>query len=126
MNYKRKRPKHQRAGCLLCKPHKDERIGKNNKDKTKRQDKCIADKAKGGNMNETYRDKKPFNRYTEWKKYEEWQIERHQLPARPGNHTTVAEVAYSHGWYDGIKFMAEEILEGRKHMFSGYYKKELE
>lgn len=26
MNHKRKRPKHQRAGCLLCKPpHKDER-----------------------------------------------------------------------------------------------------
>jgi len=28
MNHKRKRPKHQRAGCLMCKPHKDER-GKN-------------------------------------------------------------------------------------------------
>jgi hypothetical protein len=27
-NHKRKRPKHQRAGCLMCKPHKDER-GKN-------------------------------------------------------------------------------------------------
>ena len=25
MNHKRKRPKHQRAGCLMCKPHKDER-----------------------------------------------------------------------------------------------------
>ena len=25
MNHKRKRPKHQRAGCLLCKYHKDER-----------------------------------------------------------------------------------------------------
>lgn len=25
MNHKRGRPKHQRAGCLLCKPHKDER-----------------------------------------------------------------------------------------------------
>lgn len=25
-NHKRKRPKHQRAGCLLCKPHKDERV----------------------------------------------------------------------------------------------------
>lgn len=24
-NHKRKRPKHQRAGCLMCKPHKDER-----------------------------------------------------------------------------------------------------
>lgn len=28
MNHKRHRPKHQRAGCLACKPHKDER-GKN-------------------------------------------------------------------------------------------------
>lgn len=30
-NHKRKRPKHQRAGCLMCKPHKDERVkgGKN-------------------------------------------------------------------------------------------------
>lgn len=27
MNHKRNRPKHQRAGCLLCKPHKDERVG---------------------------------------------------------------------------------------------------
>jgi hypothetical protein len=26
MHYKRRRPKHQRAGCLLCKPHKDERL----------------------------------------------------------------------------------------------------
>lgn len=25
-NHKRKRPKHQRAGCLMCKPHKDERV----------------------------------------------------------------------------------------------------
>lgn len=25
MNHKRKRPKHQRSGCLMCKPHKDER-----------------------------------------------------------------------------------------------------
>jgi len=24
-HHKRKRPKHQRAGCLLCKPQKDER-----------------------------------------------------------------------------------------------------
>lgn len=28
MNHKRRRPKHQRAGCLLCKPHKDERTAK--------------------------------------------------------------------------------------------------
>lgn len=27
-NHKRKKPKHQRSGCLMCKPHKDER-GKN-------------------------------------------------------------------------------------------------
>ncbi len=27
-NHKRKRPKHQRAGCLMCKPQKDERVGK--------------------------------------------------------------------------------------------------
>jgi hypothetical protein len=25
-NHKRRRPKHQRAGCLMCKPHKDERV----------------------------------------------------------------------------------------------------
>ena len=28
MNHKRNKPKHQRAGCLMCKPHKDERVGK--------------------------------------------------------------------------------------------------
>jgi hypothetical protein len=28
LNHKRKRPKHQRAGCLMCKPHKDERLTK--------------------------------------------------------------------------------------------------
>jgi hypothetical protein len=28
MNHKRRRPKHQRAGCLLCKPWKDERAAK--------------------------------------------------------------------------------------------------
>jgi len=28
MNHKRHRPKHQRAGCLMCKPHKDERLSK--------------------------------------------------------------------------------------------------
>lgn len=27
-HHKRKRPKHQRAGCLLCKPQKDERGAK--------------------------------------------------------------------------------------------------
>jgi len=27
VNHKRKKPKHQRAGCLMCKPHKDERVG---------------------------------------------------------------------------------------------------
>lgn len=25
MNHKRRRPKHQRSGCLMCKFHKDER-----------------------------------------------------------------------------------------------------
>ena len=24
-HHKRRRPKHQRSGCLFCKPHKDER-----------------------------------------------------------------------------------------------------
>lgn len=33
MNHKRKRPKHQRAGCLMCKPQKDERGGKEPRDK---------------------------------------------------------------------------------------------
>lgn len=28
MNHKRGRAKHQRGGCLLCKPHKDERSAK--------------------------------------------------------------------------------------------------
>lgn len=28
MNHKRRRPKHQRSGCLWCKPHKDERAPK--------------------------------------------------------------------------------------------------
>ncbi len=28
MHHKRRRPKHQRAGCLLCKPQKDERVAK--------------------------------------------------------------------------------------------------
>lgn len=32
MNHKRKRPKHQRAGCLWCKPQKDERGGKEPRD----------------------------------------------------------------------------------------------
>ena len=29
MHHKRRKPKHQRAGCLMCKPHKDERSPKN-------------------------------------------------------------------------------------------------
>jgi len=28
VNHKRKRPKHQRSGCIMCKPHKDERVAK--------------------------------------------------------------------------------------------------
>ncbi len=27
-HHKRRRPKHQRAGCLMCKTHKDERARK--------------------------------------------------------------------------------------------------
>lgn len=27
-HHKRKRPKHRRAGCIFCKPHKDERLPK--------------------------------------------------------------------------------------------------
>jgi hypothetical protein len=27
-HHKRRRPKHQRAGCIFCKPWKDERVGK--------------------------------------------------------------------------------------------------
>lgn len=40
-HHKRKRPKHQRAGCLQCKPAKDERAKKEPKpsDKRKLQDK---------------------------------------------------------------------------------------
>jgi len=30
-HHKRKRPKHQRAGCLMCKPQKDERVAKSPK-----------------------------------------------------------------------------------------------
>jgi hypothetical protein len=36
MNHKRKRPKHQRSGCLMCKPHKDEREKKEPKASDKR------------------------------------------------------------------------------------------
>lgn len=33
-HHKRRRPKHQRAGCILCKPYKDER-GKGKPDRQK-------------------------------------------------------------------------------------------
>lgn len=33
MNHKRKRPKHQRAGCIFCKPWKDERTPRTERDK---------------------------------------------------------------------------------------------
>jgi hypothetical protein len=33
-HHKRRKPKHQRAGCILCKPHKDERV-KRSKDTQK-------------------------------------------------------------------------------------------
>lgn len=36
MNHKRKRPKHRRAGCLMCKPHKDERAPKKPRSKRAR------------------------------------------------------------------------------------------
>ena len=36
-HHKRKRPKHQRAGCLMCKPHKDERATKRAKPSIERQ-----------------------------------------------------------------------------------------
>jgi hypothetical protein len=35
-NHKRKRPKHQRSGCLMCKPHKDNRRKKQPKTSDKR------------------------------------------------------------------------------------------
>lgn len=36
-NHKRGRPKHQRAGCLMCKPHKDERGKQEQKASIRRQ-----------------------------------------------------------------------------------------
>ncbi len=36
MHHKRKRPKHQRSGCLLCKPQKDERRKKEPRSKRAR------------------------------------------------------------------------------------------
>ena len=36
MNHKRRRPKHQRAGCLMCKPHKDTPTRRNSGDQGKR------------------------------------------------------------------------------------------
>jgi hypothetical protein len=42
-NHKRKRPKHQRAGCLFCKPHKDERAAKTERDKPSLRRKLQAD-----------------------------------------------------------------------------------
>jgi hypothetical protein len=43
-NFKRKRPKHQRAGCLMCKPHKDERLSKKDNIKVSIQRKLQKDK----------------------------------------------------------------------------------
>lgn len=34
-HHKRRRPKHQRNGCLQCKAHKDEREAKNSKSNVK-------------------------------------------------------------------------------------------
>lgn len=36
MNHKRGRPKSKRAGCLFCKPHKDERVRKRPRSKRAR------------------------------------------------------------------------------------------
>lgn len=36
MNHKRRRPKHQRAGCLMCKPHKDTPSRRNSGDQGRR------------------------------------------------------------------------------------------
>lgn len=44
MNHKRKRPKHQRAGCLICKPHKDERLAKQLKGGNKLRDTISKEK----------------------------------------------------------------------------------
>jgi len=35
-HHKRRRPKHQRNGCLMCKPHKDERRTKTAKPSDRR------------------------------------------------------------------------------------------
>lgn len=43
MNHKRKRPKHRRAGCLLCKPHKDERRKKIPKASDRRRAQDVVD-----------------------------------------------------------------------------------
>lgn len=53
-HFKRKRPKHQRAGCLMCKPFKDER-GKNGFEAQSRQEKRarVAEKiGDGGSYDE--------------------------------------------------------------------------
>ena len=44
MNHKRKRPKHQRAGCLLCKSYKDNRK-KGSRTSLKKSDLIENDKA---------------------------------------------------------------------------------
>ncbi len=42
MNHKRRRPKHRRAGCLMCKPWKDER-GNPNRGQTRNLDRKFQD-----------------------------------------------------------------------------------
>lgn len=44
-HHKRKRPKHQRSGCLLCKPFKDERVKKEPKPSEKRKLQPVEDEA---------------------------------------------------------------------------------
>jgi hypothetical protein len=46
MNHKRRRPKHQRAGCLLCKPHKDERKKKQPRSKREQVESAIEEFSK--------------------------------------------------------------------------------
>ncbi len=48
MNHKRKRPKHRRAGCLMCKPHKDERTTKEAKPSIEAQAQLSEDEKNAG------------------------------------------------------------------------------
>ena len=41
MNHKRKRPKSSRAGCLMCKPHKHQRVKGGKSAQTRQEKKAI-------------------------------------------------------------------------------------